>query len=155
MRGNKWAVRLACIFLVAATIGGVAVAVGTQGSQTNPLITLSYLNEKAIPEILAQVEKSIDAKEAELKTNAQDGTKSVFAALEVSAGKTITLSAGSQVLLRSGSAICYDGMIDLTIGGTLGGTMALNHLSIATGDEQKVVVSLASVFMVQGSYSIN
>ena len=67
MRGNKWAVRLACIFLVAATIGGVAVAVGTQGSQTNPLITLSYLNEKAIPEILAQVEKSIDAKEAELK----------------------------------------------------------------------------------------
>ena len=52
MKRSRWAARLASIVLVAATIGGVAVAVGSQGSQSNPLLTLDYLNEKGIPDIL-------------------------------------------------------------------------------------------------------
>ena len=60
MKRKTWINRLASIVLVAATLGGVAVAVVTQGSQSNPLITLDYLNQKAIPEILEQVEKKID-----------------------------------------------------------------------------------------------
>lgn len=155
MKGSKWVTRLVCIILVAGTIGGVAVAVGSQGSQSNPLVTLGYLNEKAIPDIMDQVEKAIDAKAETLKKEVQNGTKATFAVLEAGGGKTITLAAGSQILLRSGSAICYDGMIDLTSGETLGGSMDLNHLYIATGNEQKVVTSLTSVFMVQGSYTIN
>ena len=155
MKRSRWAARLASIVLVAATIGGVAVAVGSQGSQSNPLLTLDYLNEKGIPDILKQVDKKIDAKAEELSKDMEKGAKAAFAVVVVGAGKTVTLSSGTQLLFRSGIAACYDGMIDLTDGVMLSGALNLNHLYIATGDGQSVTTSSPSVFMIQGSYQTN
>ena len=56
MKKRKWSVRLASGCLVALSLVGVAFAAGQQGSQSDPLVTLSYLTEKATPAILAQVD---------------------------------------------------------------------------------------------------
>ena len=66
MKRNRWSTRLACGLLVAATTLGVALAAGTQGSQSDPLVTLSYLNEKVIPDVMKQVDEHIKVKTAEL-----------------------------------------------------------------------------------------
>ena len=59
MRPMKWTTRAVCVALIAVTLAGVALAV-SQGSQSDPLVTLSYLNEKAVPEIMAQVDAKLD-----------------------------------------------------------------------------------------------
>lgn len=154
MKRSKWSTRMACGALVLATIVGAAMAAGTQGSQNDPLVTLSYLNEKAVPEIMKQVDERIDQRVEELEKKIQEGNQGAFVTAEVGAGKTVTLSAGSQLLLRSGKASCTDGLVDLTTGETLGGELALNHLYIATKDGPKVSVSEKATVMVLGSYKV-
>ena len=56
MQRKKWSNRLACVGLVAAVIAGGAIAAGTQGSQSNPLVTLDYLNEVVVPQLMKDVE---------------------------------------------------------------------------------------------------
>ena len=149
---SSWKTRLGCAALIVAAAGGVALAAGTQGSQSNPLVTLSYLNEVAVPDILKQVEEKMAARESEL-----EGQAAVpFAVVEVQAGKTVTLFTGSQILLRSGSAYGSP-LLDVTDGTTLSGTGVLtaNHLYLATGDGQTVTASGACTVMIQGSYSVN
>lgn len=154
MKRNKWAARLACLVIVAGTIAGVAIAAGGQGSQSDPLVTLSYLNEVVRPEILAQVEEQIEARTAALEEKIQTGGGASFSAVEASAGKTLILSAGSQVILRFGTASA-NGIVDLTDGLTTEGVLSANHLYIAVGEGQMVLVSTDATFLVQGRYQIS
>lgn len=64
---NTLARRLAAGCLVTLTLVGVAFAAGQQGSQSDPLVTLSYLTQKATPSILSQVDSKLTARETELK----------------------------------------------------------------------------------------
>lgn len=154
MKGNTWTARLASLALVLATVVVAAVAAGTQGTQTDPLVTLSYLNEKVLPDLLAQVDKKVEEGTRELREKMEDNGQAVFQTLEVSAGKSLTLEAGSQLLLRSGAASCGDGLIDLTTGETVWGELAANHLYIASGDGQKVTAAEKAAFMILGSYTV-
>ena len=159
MKPSKWTSRLACMILVVGTIAGVALAAGTQGSQSDPLVTLSYLNEVALPNLLKQVDQKLDERESELTQKLQSAagsSQAAFVTVEISAGKTLTLSAGSQLLFRSGAAASTAALVDTTAGTTLGGTGALsaNHLYLAVGDGQTVTASAASTVLVQGSYTL-
>ena len=63
---HKWMLRLATGALVMTCLGGVALAAGQQGTQNDPLVTLSYLTDQATPAILAQVDAKITQREQEL-----------------------------------------------------------------------------------------
>ena len=67
MKKTHWPARLAAGCLVTLTLVGVAFAAGQQGSQSDPLVTLSYLTQKATPSILSQVDSKLTARETELK----------------------------------------------------------------------------------------
>ena len=67
MKKTHWPTRLAAGCLVTLTLVGVAFAAGQQGSQSDPLVTLSYLTQKATPSILSQVDSKLTARETELK----------------------------------------------------------------------------------------
>ena len=153
MKSNKWAVRLACLVLVAGTIAGVAIAASEQGTEVDPLVTLGYLKEVATPEILMKVEEQIEARAAELEAKIQAGEGSTFATVEASAGKTLTLSAGSQAILRLGTASA-NGLVDLTDGVATEGVLSANHLYIAVGEGQMVLVSTDATFLVLGGYAV-
>ncbi len=154
MKKNKWTARMASLALVLVTVVVAAVAAGTQGTQSDPLVTLSYLNEKALPEILAQVDKKVEEGTRELRERMEDKGQAVFQTAEIGQGKTVTLAAGSQFLLRSGAASCGDGLIDLTTGETVWGELAVNHLYIASGDAQKVTVAEKATVMTLGGYTV-
>lgn len=46
MTNSRWPTRLAAGALVTVTLMGVALAAGQQGTQTDPLATMSYLTGK-------------------------------------------------------------------------------------------------------------
>ena len=62
---KRWVIRLGSLVLSASLLGTVA-ALATGGDQTDPLVTLSYLNQTAIPQIVKQVEESAAVKQREL-----------------------------------------------------------------------------------------
>lgn len=154
MKRRKWTHYLASGILVLTTLAVAAFAAGTQGSQSDPLVTLSYLNEKVVPDILKQVDKKVEEGTKELREQMKESGQASFQAVEAAKGKTVTLSAGTQFLLRSGAASCADGLTDLTTGEGVWGELSLNHLYIATGDTQKVTVAEKATVMVLGGYTV-
>lgn len=184
MKKNRWPVRLAAGCLVALPLLGVAVAAGGQGSQSDPLVTLSYLTQQTTPSILAQVDSKITEREAELRgqlsavvdgyvqevedklsasgggTAQPAGESAAYEVVELSAGQTITGSAACEFLLRTGTATCVSdsapGLVDMTAGTTLanGGALTANHLYLATIEGRGVRASTAVTIMVRGEYTI-
>lgn len=154
MKGKTWITRVACMLLVIGTIAGIAVAAGNQGTQANPLITLEYLDEVFLPELLEQADKKILDKTTELKAELQNGGGVVFTTVPVETGKLLCLTDGSQVVLRSGVASCPDPILNLTAGEQQSGALIANSLYIALGDEQKIPVSSSAVFLILGNYSV-
>mgnify|MGYP001044463421 CR=1 FL=1 len=154
MKEKKWRTRLACGALVLVTVTGVALAAGTQGSRNDPLVTLSYLNDVLIPDLMARADIHIEEKANQLMEEARTGNKAVFGTVEVSAGSTISLTAGTQVILRTGTASNVDGLIDLTNGASMWDALQENHLYIAAKDGQLVTVTENALFLIQGRYTI-
>ena len=71
------------------------------------------------------------------------------------AGKSVELSAGAQVVLRSGKATSKDLLTDLTDATGLTGTGELveNHLYLATADGQKITAGEKVTLMILGGYT--
>ncbi len=177
MKKTPWFVRLAAGALMIAALAGVALAAGQQGSQSDPLVTLSYLNEKAGPDLLAQVDARIAQQEAELTAQLNQvvdrylqegggapsgtGTDGSFTVVTLRQGQKLSLSAGCEVLFRGGAASCIagsaPGLVDMTGGSDLpnGGALAVNHLYLATTDGRGVQASANTTLLVRGGYAIS
>ena len=67
MKKNHWLARLAGLMLVSYTLLVVGVmAAGTAGTQSDPLVTLSYLNDTFMDQLLGKVDEKLDARDKEL-----------------------------------------------------------------------------------------
>lgn len=185
MKQKKWPLRLLSGGLVTAALVGVAVAAGQQGSQSDPLVTLSYLQQQALPQVLEDVDEKVAARQSELEDklsavadgyaaeveaalSGSAGTGSgsqtggaVYQVVELSAGQTLTGSAACELLLRSGTATCVSdsspGLVDMTDGATLanGGALKANHLYLATIEGRGVRASTAVTIMARGEYTVS
>ena len=170
---------------VILTVGALALLLGAAaGSQTDPLVTMSYLNNVNTPAILQQVDAALDSREQALvdkldevadtysrEVEALIGTSGgssgsgdaavVFSAVEVKAGQQLLGSIGCELLLRSGSATCVasssPGLVDSTDGTTLasGGAVQPNHLYLITADGRGLQAVTDVTVMVRGSYSLS
>ena len=172
MKEKRWAVRLAAGILVIAVLAGAALAAGQQGTQSDPLVTLSYLTEKATPDILAQVDELLARRGEELTAQLQQvvdsyeaGTGSSpggtgYTIVTVKQGQTLTASAGCEVLLRSGTAVCTSSaessFVDMTGGSSLSGGESLvqNHLYLSAADGREIKAASDLTLMVRGAYTI-
>ena len=157
--------------LLVLALGGavVAAAAGGYGSQSDPLVTLSYITDVAVPEANTQIDSVFQAKQKEIESQistemaavqqelesaiqqadpasqsvivrvvqaavaqvgGNGGTSNQWRSVTVPAGQSLLGSVGCQVILRSGSASCYSGMVDLSSGGKIlhGDSVAQNNL---------------------------
>ena len=113
---KRWVIRLGSLVLSASLLGTVA-ALATGGDQTDPLVTLSYLNQTAIPQIVKQVEESAAVKQRELTKTFTDqinlylqqggqtgsGGSASYTLVSMSGGQVMSLGVGCEVLLRIGA----------------------------------------------------
>ncbi|WP_294700502.1 hypothetical protein [uncultured Flavonifractor sp.] len=184
MKQSKGLVRLISGGLVTLALVGVAVAAGQQGSKNDPLVTLSYLEDQAIPAILDQVDDKVADKQSELEkklsavvdsyvtevekalsgssgsTSTSTSAGGVFQIVNLKAGQTVVGTAACEFLLRTGTAVCVSdtapGLIDTTDGSALAGgkNLTANHLYLATIDGRGVKASTDVTIMVRGGYTI-
>lgn len=158
---------------------GVAMAAGS-GTATDPLITLSYLNQTVTPDLLSQMDSKVDARTEKLKRELEqsiaDYSKKMeqalsgagessgsasFTVVTLTSGQRLQLSLGAEVMLRIGSATCVSpgspGLVDSTSGGTLnnGGSLTVNHLYLATIEGRSVTAGSGTVkVLVRGGYTV-
>lgn len=153
------------IGVIAAVLGltaAAATAAGGAGTQGDPLVTLSYLNDTFTGQIMDKVDGLIAQRDLQLGQGSGDPalpTSSGFAVVTLEPGQSLYGEAGCEVLLRSGEAACAasapPGLVDATSGGSLAGGAPLekNHLYLMT-DSRTLTSTPGAVLLVRGAYII-
>ena len=163
-------------------LGGIVTVAATQGSETDPLVTLSYLTDVLKPSILTQVDEKVQESQQvyldklnesitgyttqmEELMAAYPGTEeqnsSVFSVVDLAQGQKLIGSVGCEIMLRVGTANCYStnspGLIDSSEGNTLenGKQLIKNHLYMVTVTDHGVTATAAVKLLVRGNYTIN
>ena len=169
---KKWKIAAAALCLCFLFTAAYA-ANATPGGQTDPLVTLSYLNGTYTRQVKDLVDQTVTARKAEMEqalrnilagqggTSAPSGSGSVFTVVTLNQGQSLVGDVGCEVMLRVGSATCGAsdsvGLIDTTSGGVLGTGAALsqNHLYMVTIAPRWITASSATVkVLVRGPYPI-
>lgn len=152
-RNNAFA-RLVGLLLVSATVLTLTVAAtGGAGTSSDPLVTLSYLNEKFLPQILSEVDKKAAAREQELSRklteqvrsetkafeqkyggtsgSASGGTAASFTLVTLNKWQILYMGVGCEAMLRTGSGVCVaasnPGLVDETAGAVLAAASACSQ----------------------------
>ena len=148
---KKWHV-IDLLLAVAVLAGGLgAYAAGTAGTQGDPLISMSYLDDVLAPSIRSAYTSRIESEARELEESVQNSladAAGAFEAVSLAEGEGTPCPAGTQLLFRSGTAAATAALTDLTTGETLaaGSALAANHLYLAT-DDCELIASTASALM--------
>ena len=95
---KKWQIAVLVIAVAVLAAGIGAYAASNYGTQSDPLVAMSYLEDVLQPKI----ESSVDAKISEATKGLSGGSAS-FAVVNLGAGQSVTLSEGAEVVLRSGA----------------------------------------------------
>lgn len=149
MKTNKTPLILSLIVLLLTGSMVFAAAAGSPGSEDDPVVTKSYVDEK-IREL----------KNAGTSSSGTE-TAAVFRVVEVEAGKKVLGGEGTEMILRGGEALALDngvnGISDLTAGADLrkGTTVALNHLLLIPLDDGRgIEIKTKAWVMIKGDYTI-
>lgn len=170
--------RIALLGLLCAAL---VLTVAAQGSENDPLVTLGYLTEKFLPQVVEEVELKAAERDADLEAQVQEmldehaekldkkikklssgsegqAASVAFLTVTMEAGQRLSLSAGGELLFRRGAAACLSpsspGLVDSTTGEILesGGALAANHLYLVTDNGRGLLASGPVTVLVRGSY---
>ena len=158
---------------------GTGAAVATGGGKKDPLVTLSYLEDTVIPEILSKLKTDtkslnkdlkadlaaqIDIYESDMEQLLKSGSAAgsdTYVLVTLSAGQTMALDVGCELMLRVGTATVNaataPALIDVTTGGSINAGAALekNHLYMATIADRTLTPTTDTVkLLVRGGYSV-
>ena len=168
MKKNRWVLRLVSLLAISCVLSTTVSLAAEAGSTGDPLVTLSYLNETFLGNILSAVDQKIAARNSQIVqqlggsvSTGATSTASTITVVTLSNGQTLTGQIGCEVMLRVGSAVCVSssapGLIDETAASTLnnGGGLVQNHLYMMTIENRGVKATAATTkLLVRGSYTI-
>jgi hypothetical protein len=166
------------VIVAVAFISGVSIlAATTLGTQSDPLVTLSYLTNKLKPQIMSEVSANITAAEASLqpsldaqlnqfkadidsKIGGSSAQSAGFTVVSLSSGQTLSCGIGTELLLRVGTATAVGGapaLVDSTAGVTLsdGGTLVANHMYMVSIQGNGLKATASVKILVRGTYVIS
>ena len=168
MKKNRWFLRMTVLLILSLALNCTVSLAVEAGSSQDPLVTLSYLNDTFLGQIMEKVDAKIAQRNSqivqELGGQTSIGgttTASTFTVVTLSSGQTLTGDIGCEVMLRVGTATCVapsaPGLIDESAGSTLsnGGSLVQNHLYMMTVEGRGVKATAATTkLLVRGSYTI-
>ncbi|WFA09125.1 hypothetical protein [Tissierella sp. Yu-01] len=135
----------------AVVLLGSNIVFSEPGSESDPLVTLSYVNRS-----IDQIKTYIDD-----KLNSNTTSNIGFEVVNVPKGQFLIANAGTEIILRSGTATAVisdlGGLTDVTAGVDLGKDHILpqNHLLIIPRDDGRgAYCKTDAIFMVRGEYEI-
>ena len=147
--------------LAAAVCALATVILAEPGASDDPLISKSYIEKQLMP----QIKQYIESRLAEVGGGSGGGAAAVtadkFNVVNASAGQQIICSAGTELILRMGSASVIatekGGIADTTDGFDLadGTFMPANHLLIVpVSDGRGVRATTDIIVMIKGGYTV-
>ena len=164
---NRWFLRAVVLLALSGILSTTASLAAEAGSEGDPLVTLSYLNDTFLDTILTKVDQKIAARNSQIaqqtggQVTSDSGPVSTFTVVTLSSGQVLKGDIGCEVMLRVGSAVCVSpsspGLIDETSAGTLNnsGALAQNHLYMMTIENRGVKATAATTkLLVRGTYTI-
>ena len=165
MKKNRWFLRLLALLLISGALSMTVSLAAEAGSDQDPLVTLSYLNETFMDQLMKKVDEKIAARNSQLLQQSGGGTGSAssveFQVVTLSKGQTLTGDIGCEVMLRIGTASCVSpsnpGLIDESAAVTLNnsGALVTNHLYMMTIEGRGVKATSGTVkLLVRGGYTI-
>ena len=148
---KKWQIAVLVIAVAVLAAGIGAYAATNYGTQSDPLVAMSYLDEVLGPKMEQQLDAQI-AQAAEQYKSQYGAQASGFAVVQMPAGGTLSAGDGCEIVLRSGACTAAGTLVDVTGGTELaqGGALAANHLYVGPG----VTASQNSTLLVRGAYSV-
>ena len=162
MKKNRWVLRMMVLLVISGVMSMTVSLAAEAGSSQDPLVTMSYLNETFLGNVLQKVDEKIAARNAQLTGQSSGTSSAVFQVVTLSSGQTLTGDIGCEVMLRVGTATCVapstPGLIDETTAGTLnhGGSLVQNHLYMMTIEGRGVKATAATTeLLVRGTYTIS
>lgn len=164
MKKNRWVLRALVLLILTGVLSMTVTLAAEPGTDKDPLVTLSYLNETFMDSIMQRVDQKIAERNSQLggQTSGASGTAASFTVVTLSSGQVLTGDIGCEVMLRVGSAACVSpsspGLIDETSASTLnnGGALVQNHLYMMTIEGRGVKATAATTkLLVRGSYTVS
>ena len=143
---KKLIVALVLVFALALAGAGVWAA-SNAGTESDPLVAMSYLTDELEPKLQREIDEAIE--EALGGASAASGG---FVGEELSAG-ALRLSVGTELMCLSGGAYADGELVDLTAGGVLsaGEALSVNHLYLCAGRD--TLLSGQGEILLRGEYS--
>ncbi len=144
---------ISMLVVLVLLLAGVAIyAADSYGSQSDPLITKSYLDSVVQPQMEAELKQQLSDAAAQMRSS----TPGEFAELTLTAGQTLRCGAGCEILLRSGSASAAGELADTTAGAgvSAGSALSANHLYAAVNDSSGITAGSSVKALVSGVYSV-
>lgn len=174
---KKNAVAAVALAFALLTAGGAIASAAAYDSSVDPIVTLSYLSNQFKNEILAEVDKRIEAITGSLEayridrennpqpsvTEPETVPSAAFEVVELGYGDILYASSACEIMLRAGTMVCLapdesQGLADITGGYEIynGDYLTKNHMClIPRADGRGVIAQSESVFiMVRGEYYI-
>lgn len=157
-----------CVLLLSLAAYTVVFA-GTDSfdSSTDPVISLSYLNEIFLPSIRQQItdlDNNVDSRLDALESGSTGAASSTWQAIELTTGQILYAKNNAcEILLRRGSATVVSREADNGLVDTTGGADLMNGTSLPQGkliliprdDGRGIRVTYVSTWiMVRGEYTI-
>ena len=141
--------RILMIVMILVVIGTGVVLANTPGSEGDPIVSLSYIEDTLIPKVQEMIDKSSGAEALS------------YEIVNVEAGKSVIGGASCEMILRMGKAEVIatekGGLADVTLGGDLqnGTSCPSNHLLIVpVSDGRGIEAGSKVLVMVKGEYEI-
>lgn len=157
MQKMKKRIAALCAAGIVAVCGvGLAFA-ADPGSDGDPLISKSYIDNVLLPKIYSYIDGAVSGS----GPSDPQGQSEKFEVVNVGAGKKVIAGEGTEMILRMGSGTVIGsmrgGIADTTEGADLadGTAVPSNHLLIVPlADGRGVNVAAEAIFMIKGTYEI-
>ena len=120
LKRNAWAKITVTVFVLAALVGLAAVVNSAAGSNSDPLVTLSYVNGTYKTQLLSEVESAVQKGQSELASTlasqitsfksarskkAETPVSNPYKSVSLTDGSSYQVPAGAQLLVLSGRAL--------------------------------------------------
>lgn len=160
MSGKHLKKKITALALCTAAMFSVVLA--EPGAQDDPLITKSYVENSLIPQLKEYINSQISKSgTTQTQTVVSDGTERNFNVVEVSKGSIVLGAAGTELIMRMGTAKIIatekGGLADVTAGYDLadGEKTPSNHLLIVpVSDGRGVKAETDVILMIKGGYTV-
>lgn len=158
MKNKSRFVRIGITLGICLTLAGGIAVFSEPGGTDDPVVTKSYIVDKVIPDIKAYVDERFGIAASEGVASSRMDS---FTVINVSAGKRVICSAGTELILRMGKGTVIatekGGLADTTDGYDLanGTAMPSNHqLIVPVADGRGFIADTDVIVMIKGGYTV-